>query len=428
MKILVENGAYHLKNMGDVSMLQVAVSRLEREFPHASIYVMTTCPEDLPKFCPKAIPVTSKSRNYWLTPIADRLYNNRRRYVSTSWRRLERFILLNIPALRNIVLSKKLENQKDALIDFKAYYQLFSEIDLVVMTGGGYVTDVFMGETVRKLEILSIAKAMGKTTIAFGQGLGPVEDKYFFSRVKLLASSIDLLALRESRAGIDLIKKMNIPLNKVSITGDDAIELAYNARKNSIGSSIGISLRMAPYSGIDEIFIDSLKREIRKFSYSKNADLLPIPIQQSTNKNSISDCDSIARIINDVSINEQCRALDTPFKVINQAGLCRLVIAGSYHAAVFSLSQGIPCICIAKSQYYADKFLGLANQFGSGCEVLFLSDEDFINKLVNKLDYLWENAFLMRENLLKAALIQIEAGKQFYKKSGEVCKANMGIY
>ena len=43
---------------------------------------------------------------------------------------------------------------------------------------------------------------------------------------------------------------------------------------------------------------------------------------------------------------------------------CRLVVTGSYHAALFALSMGVPAIGIATSRYYEDKFLGLADQFG----------------------------------------------------------------
>ena len=41
--------------------------------------------------------------------------------------------------------------------------------------------------------------------------------------------------------------------------------------------------------------------------------------------------------------------LDHPSKVVEQTGLCRIVVTGSYHAAVFALALGIPAVCIEQS-------------------------------------------------------------------------------
>ena len=37
-------------------------------------------------------------------------------------------------------------------------------------------------------------------------------------------------------------------------------------------------------------------------------------------------------------------AVDSPLRVIEEIGHCRIVITGSYHAGVFALSQGIPVV------------------------------------------------------------------------------------
>ena len=51
-----------------------------------------------------------------------------------------------------------------------------------------------------------------------------------------------------------------------------------------------------------------------------------------------------------------------PRAIIKRIGRCRVVVTGSYHVAVFALSQGIPAICLANSEYYEIKFRGLADQ------------------------------------------------------------------
>ena len=51
----------------------------------------------------------------------------------------------------------------------------------------------------------------------------------------------------------------------------------------------------------------------------------------------------------------------SPEDVINCIARTRLVLTGSYHAAVFALAMGRPAICVAASGYYRSKFYGLAH-------------------------------------------------------------------
>src|SRR5256885_509811 len=65
MRIIVDNGTYHLTNLGDVAMLQVAVSRLRALFPDADIHVISQAPHLLQKFCPGTHAVSPVGRDRW---------------------------------------------------------------------------------------------------------------------------------------------------------------------------------------------------------------------------------------------------------------------------------------------------------------------------------------------------------------------------
>jgi colanic acid/amylovoran biosynthesis protein len=113
--------------------------------------------------------------------------------------------------------------------------------------------------------------------------------------------------------------------------------------------------------------------------------------------------------------------LDSVSKVIEQVGRCRLVITGSYHAGVFALSQGIPVLGLAKSQYFFDKFRGLSGQFGQGCGVIDLEREGFGEKLRAEAHALWERAAELRPQLLQAASVQITQSRAAYRKLYGMC-------
>jgi colanic acid/amylovoran biosynthesis protein len=145
-----------------------------------------------------------------------------------------------------------------------------------------------------------------------------------------------------------------------------------------------------------------------------HASLIPIPISRNERE---SDANNIRRILagyDDMSDGGQ--NLDSPLKVIRQVGSCRVVVTGSYHAGVFALSQGIPVVGLANSQYYIDKFFGLAAQFGTGCQIIFLDDGQLAKKLSNAIDFAWSGADQVRPPLLEAAKRQIEMGWDAYRR------------
>jgi colanic acid/amylovoran biosynthesis protein len=107
----------------------------------------------------------------------------------------------------------------------------------------------------------------------------------------------------------------------------------------------------------------------------------------------------------------------TPTEVIDHIGNCRVVATMSYHAGLFALAQGIPVIALAKSKYYASKFLGLSKQFGTGCELVYLDDEKLPQRLKFAIIGAWESAPRVRPNLLGAARQQIAAGASAYARA-----------
>jgi colanic acid/amylovoran biosynthesis protein len=125
---------------------------------------------------------------------------------------------------------------------------------------------------------------------------------------------------------------------------------------------------------------------------------------------------SIAELLPTVEPAGEDAARDDPLVAIARIGACRVVVAGSYHAGVFALSQGIPVVCLVSSPYYYHKFHGLAGQFGSGCVVLDLNDAQLGQKLRDALLTSWHTAEKTRAELLSAARQQIEAGRQAYRR------------
>jgi colanic acid/amylovoran biosynthesis protein len=110
--------------------------------------------------------------------------------------------------------------------------------------------------------------------------------------------------------------------------------------------------------------------------------------------------------------------LDDPpgLQVIPQTGRCRVVVTGSYHAAVFALGQGIPAVCMEHSPYYSQKFRGLQAQFGAGVEIVPMAEPDFGLRLERAIRFAWDSAERLRVSLLDATAAQIDLSRAAYAR------------
>lgn len=152
--------------------------------------------------------------------------------------------------------------------------------------------------------------------------------------------------------------------------------------------------------------------------------MIPLPIAHHPDCH---DGAAIGQLIADSNVaSPPIASLDTPAGVIAEVSRCRVVVTGSYHAAVFALAQGIPVVGIAASQYYVDKFSGLADLFGGGCDVVRIDVPDAGAALEAAIEKAWATAPHLREALLKSAEAQIHRAREAYRLVGGLVEAAPG--
>jgi colanic acid/amylovoran biosynthesis protein len=416
MRILIDNSSYHLKNQGDVAMLVVAVERLRELWPNAIIEVFTDAPDILLKYCPSVHPLSVRGRNLWLK--SQNLFDSFYKFFPKRFHRwllkIDEIIKFHFP-----IITSPLYQWKTKRRAFKNEYIpkfLFSlqNADLVIASGGGYLTDAFEYHAIGILSILGMAIKSGKPTAMLGQGLGPIQSWKLLACAKTIFPYIDLISLREKRAGLSILQTLSVPFDRIIITGDDAIELAYNDTNIEQATGIGINLRASGYSKLNEKHIEIVRSVLKNAAQKYKTHLIPLPISLVDKE---SDAKTIYQIISGIEVDSDGgRNIDSITTILEQIRRCRVVVTGSYHAGVFALSQGIPVICLAQSNYYVDKFKGLADQFGIGCEVVMLDDEQLHKKLLEKIHDAWLSNKIVRPELLKAAKQQIKLSRLAYQR------------
>jgi polysaccharide pyruvyl transferase WcaK-like protein len=412
MRILLDGSSYALWNVGDAAMLQISVARLRKLWSSATIQVLCASPERLSRYVPDAQAVPSNGQRKWLEWSR---FPGRDRVPSAIAHRVDSRFRDRLPNLSDGLAFRRAKGHPTDRTDIEAFLHVADSADLLVLSGGGYMTDVFRGHAASSLELLSRFQRRGAPTAMVGQGIGPLRDRTLLARARATLPRVGLLALREGRAALPFLDTLGVPRERIRVTGDDAIEPALAARPDRLGTSLGVNVRVSSYSRVGRDLFGELRTALRRAADSVGAALLPVPISSAP---ADSDVESLREFLPGGGAGGGWPdGLDTPLTVIRRIGECRVVVTGSYHAGVFALSQGIPVVGLSRSDYYTDKFLGLADQFGSGCRLVSL-DEPLNEALPARIIELWREAEALRPDLLAAASRQVEEGREAYALLG----------
>lgn len=418
-KILIDNSSYHLRNMGDVAMLNIAITRLFKLWPQAQLTVFTEDPYQLASINGSIKPISMKGRRQWLQRdnVLGGLHHFIPNKLLSKLYSFEAFLRRTWPSVTRSWIARRLEKREVDCTPMQDYFEAIQNCDLLIATGGGYITDAFESHAIEVLETACLAKYYQKPVAFLGQGLGPITQEKLKNSVLKILPKIDLLLLREGILGKKITRDNAISDDKVIVSGDDALELAYLNRPNKLGNLIGLNLRIADYSGLDNEKARSIVRQVIEIAIElKDNVILPIGISQHDTE---MDAETSAQIVNElggVLATFGSPNPDSILDVIKEIGRCRVVITVSYHAGVFALSQGIPIIALAPSAYYSAKLLGLSSQFGSACQVVELDSPLWPQQLNNAIRNAWKNAEHSSPELLKAAQEQLEIQSKAYQR------------
>ena len=409
-------------NMGDISMLQVAVARLQELIPKARIEVLTDSAENLARFCPGARPLDNRGRTLWFANgvVLGRYTNFAPGWLVDLLVGFKRTIRSRCPnCLKTIVISRLKHRNRPADAEaVTAFARALKDADLLLICGAGGFYDGCQGWNLDVLDLLEGAIERNIPVVMLGQGFGPLSDPFVLKRAAKVLPLVNFITLRGGRGSLAILRSLGVPESKIETTGDEALELAYLSRSEKRGRSLGINLRFAGSARTDDDDIESVRPVLQDFARRHVVSLVPLPIAMHTYSR---DDLAIKQLL--IGFDEQSdggKAADSPLKVIRQAGLCRVVVTGAYHAAVFALAQGIPAVGLAKSAYFASKFLGLEDQFGEGCQTILLNEPALPQRLHSALERAWENADELREPLQAAALRQIELSRRSYERAKEL--------
>jgi polysaccharide pyruvyl transferase WcaK-like protein len=421
LRILADNGEYSFQNKGDLAILAVTVERLLERWPDARIGVITFEPRMLRAYMPRAEPIAIShggrwQRADWFDHVAERVgpalisptVGLRSRAVGLL-RNPPRFVRRSVsaaapPGGEEDAQPAPWEHPVPTAID---------ESDVVIAVGGGYIADVDRVKAHWTLNLLEQAADRGIPTAMLGQGLGPIEDPQLTARAKAVLPRVDVIALRESRVGPSLLERWGVSGDRVMVTGDDAIELAYRAAGSGTDTGLGVCLRATSYAPVADVARGGLRKAIHASAHELGARLAPLIISEYRSEDRRATLPLVSGfpdVTSPLGRHASAQAL------VKRVAACRVVITGAYHLAVFALSQGTPVVALTASRYSEDKMRGLASQFGTGVIVVHLNDADLERRSREAITSAWGQAPSMRGKLLDASSRQIRTSRKAFER------------
>jgi colanic acid/amylovoran biosynthesis protein len=202
----------------------------------------------------------------------------------------------------------------------------------------------------------------------------------------------------------------------VTVTGDDALDLVPSGGAPA-GHALGISMRVSRYAGVDPAAAEAVGDLVVGAAQAFGARVVALPVSRYPVDG---DLDVLRVLLRRPGADVVLDDLATPEALIEASARCRVIVTGSYHAAVFGLAQGVPAVCLTRSPYYDAKFAGLRALFPDACFVVPLGQPDLADRLPKAIDEGWHLPAEARAAARDAAARQRAAGRAAYARLREV--------
>ncbi|MGW4241789.1 polysaccharide pyruvyl transferase family protein [Nocardia sp. NPDC004722] len=420
VRVLVDNGEYGLRNRGDIAMMVMTVERLRARWPQARIGMLTDAPHLLRGVVPHAEPVVAHTGGHWgRSGFAGLLDEQAGIHLlgpaATQWRAATDVPLRQLRGVTDRVRKevRRFVTAEPAIAALPPVPGAVAEADLVIALGGGYLNDGSRHQAHRTLALLEAAQRQGIPNVLIGQGLGPMGDPALRRRAAEVLPGADLIAVRERLRGPRLLAELGVPDERVMLTGDDAVEFAYRLRRPGIGTDLGVSLRISDSTKVSDSARDTLGTVLRREAAALDSALAPLIVSEHDDEDRRH---TLPLVTGAARTRPAIGRAGTAQEVVRQVSRCRVLVTSAYHLAVFALSQGIPAVAVTASEYYDDKFYGLADMFGAnadaaGLRIVHLDADNLDTELTRAIRQLWESAPELRDTLQQKAVEQIDVGR-----------------
>ncbi len=263
--------------------------------------------------------------------------------------------------------------------DVRRWVDEVRRADILVLCGQGALHDGSDRRFDRLCHLLLLARASAIPVVAVGQGIGPLESPDRQQLAGLTLRGLAGLGLRDGWRSVEVVRSLAVPEETWTLTGDDALALTVAVPVPDRRDSVGVSLRASTAAGVWTQLPELVAQAIEQAELGCGLEL--ISMMEAPDVSDASELDRVRP--RGVERRHRAATIDEALAGING---CRVVISGTYHAAVLAQGMGIPIIAFAANDYYRQKMNGLVEQFGGiAGTVLDPTAPDLVERLVAAL-------------------------------------------
>jgi colanic acid/amylovoran biosynthesis protein len=393
MRILVEQSGYELVNLGDRAMLEAGIRQISRLWADAFVSIVTEA--DSSVHFPEANPV------YPFIGPKNHERSGKLGRGAKFWAKQY------LPAMAGRVQFAS----KDGLLR-RGLLMEIEEADVVLSTGGGFINDVFTFHARGILAVLDAAQRLGKPTAMFGQGIGPIHKMSLIRQARSVLPKLDVLGLRTPELG-PIVGEF--AQSGWTVTGDEALFVADAGLPPAVGDSLGLNVRHRAYAGVGETELARLQVAVARLKSLVDGPIVPLPIDVSDEG---SDLGAIQRLTGE---SDRSHEIASTKELVEAVKKCRIVVTGSYHAAVFALARGIPVVGLSRSAYYVGKFKGLGSLYPPGAVTMVaLESGTMVDDLVGASELALAASLEHREAIASVSLDLVDRAARLWERFADI--------
>ncbi|PQV64471.1 polysaccharide pyruvyl transferase CsaB [Abditibacterium utsteinense] len=231
----------------------------------------------------------------------------------------------------------------------RGLFAAISSCDVFISGGGSLVQDVTsFRNVVYYTTLLRLAKMMGKKTMVYAQGVGPLSSSKSRRLARKAFQSADILTVRDPDSAA-LLREIGVS-QKMEVTADPVWNLAFSPQPKQ-AKTWGVALRGWPHQ--DENAIARIVGALRAAANAEGATLQFLAMQPGPDQEILQGLTTAGEILETRDAH--------PSEIVGLCASFEVMIAMRLHALIFAASAGVPTVAMN----YDPKVASLATLLGA---------------------------------------------------------------
>lgn len=256
---------------------------------------------------------------------------------------------INILALSNNPVQTKSVYGVDSIhrFDFIKIFKKLKYTSLLISGGGSLIQDVTSDKSLAYyLSIIKLALVRHTKVMLYSNGIGPIQNKHNFRKVKRILDKVDLITLRE-QSSKDELDKLGVSNPNIIVTADPAFTLKpTNAETvNKILRKMGlrtddkyICISVRPWKNLGKEFEDAVVNAADYVKSKYNLECVIIPMQ----------CPKDTEISKRIAIKSKSGVIApenlTPSEILGLTERAQFIIGMRLHTLIYAAATHTPII------------------------------------------------------------------------------------